>query len=54
MHYSTDYYQRIAQGLIEGVLSVNSVELNEVRNLKAAISESEKELEMWRLSLIHI
>lgn len=30
------------------MLSVNSVELNEVRNLKAAISESEKELEMWR------
>lgn len=27
---------------------MNSVELNEVRNLKAAISESEKELEMWR------
>ena len=27
---------------------MNSVELNEVRSLKAAITESEKTLEMWR------
>ena len=48
MHYSTDCYKHIQERLIIEVLSVTSVELNEVRNLKAAIVESEKTLELWR------